>query len=278
MLPFFSSSKECLPYLEASKHAHILNISPPLNMNPKWFSNHVAYTMAKYGMSMCVLGMAMEFQPKNIAVNALWPRTSIHTAAMEMLAGDASFKVSRKPEIMADAAYVILCRSPNTTTGQFLIDDDVLKESGINDFKPYACDPNGAEPLMPDFFLDDDSSSPVEAETSSKGEIGALFDKIEKLLSAELVKKVNAVYQFNVTGSEQGSWFLDLKNGSGKLGKGPATSPDSTLTMDSKNFFAMFTGKLKPTSAFMSGKLKISGDMAKSMKLESLLVSLKSKL
>lgn len=229
-------------------------------------------------MSLCVLGMAKEFEDKNIAVNALWPRTSIHTAAMEMLAGDASAKVSRKPEIMADAAYEILCRSPNFRTGKFLIDDEVLTESGIKDFKIYACDPNCNEPLMLDFFLDDESS-PVESErASSKGEISALFAKIENLLSAELVKKVNAVYQFNVTGDEAGPWFLDLKNGNGKLGPGPATSPDSTLTMDSKNFFAMFTGKLKPTSAFMSGKLKISGDMGKSLKLENLLISLKSKL
>ncbi|KAL5279151.1 HSDL2 family protein [Megaselia abdita] len=154
----FLVSKECLPYLEKSQHAHILNISPPLNMNPKWFANHVAYTIAKYGMSMCVLGMAKEFKTKNIAVNALWPRTAIHTTAMKMLAGDSSFRVSRKPEIMADAAYVILCRTPSPAiTGKFLIDDEVLKGSGIKDFKPYACDPTNTEPLMTDFFLDDDS-------------------------------------------------------------------------------------------------------------------------
>lgn len=245
-------------------------------MDPKWFANHVAYTMAKYGMSMCVLGMAKEFENKNIAVNALWPRTAIHTAAMEMLAGDSSFRVSRKPEIMADAAYEILCRQPNSTTGQFLIDDDVLKGSGIKDFKPYACDPSNTEPLMTDFFLDDDT--PVEAESIPTGKVSSLFGKIESLLNEELVKKVNAVYQFDVTGEEKGIWFLDLKNGSGKLGKGPASTPDSTLIMDSNNFFAMFSGKLKPTAAFMSGKLKITGDMGKAMKLEKLMSSLKSKL
>lgn len=245
-------------------------------MDPKWFANHVAYTMAKYGMSMCVLGMSKEFESKNISVNALWPRTAIHTAAMEMLAGDASFRVSRKPEIMADAAYEVLCREPIKTTGQFLIDDEVLKGSGITDFKTYACDPTNTDPLMTDFFLDDDS--PVKVEAVPAGKIAGVFTKIETLLSEDLVKKVNAVYQFDVTGDEKGIWFLDLKNGCGKLGQGPASSPDCTLKMDSNNFFAMFSGKLKATSAFMSGKLKITGDMGKAMKLENLMVSLKSKL
>jgi len=150
----FLASRECLPYLLKSKHAHILNISPPLNMNPIWFGNHVAYTIAKYGMSMCVLGMAEEFRDNNIAVNALWPRTAILTAAIEMLSGTDSAKFARKVDIMADAAYAILVKDPSTCTGKFLIDEDVLIENGVKDLTQYACYPENADMLADDFFLE----------------------------------------------------------------------------------------------------------------------------
>uniref|UniRef100_A0A2M4AFQ2 Hydroxysteroid dehydrogenase-like protein 2 n=1 Tax=Anopheles triannulatus TaxID=58253 RepID=A0A2M4AFQ2_9DIPT len=292
----FLVSKECIPYLRKSNHAHILNISPPLNMAPHWFSNHVAYTMAKYGMSMCVLGMAKEFEGANIAVNALWPRTAIHTAAMEMLTGKESDQFSRKPEIMADAAYAILSKEPRLQTGKFLIDDEVLKAEGITDIRQYACVPENADKLMPDFFLDVEPEKLIEfaAEGSHAaslkkpaaqqgqgggGQIEGLFLKIESLLSEEIVKKTGAVYEFKVKGNEAGTWFADLKTGTGKVGKGsPPVTADAVLTMDSKHFFDMFTGKLKPANAFMTGKLKISGDLQKAMKLEKLMGSLKSKL
>ncbi|XP_050079467.1 hydroxysteroid dehydrogenase-like protein 2 [Anopheles maculipalpis] len=288
----FLVSKECIPYLRKSNHAHILNISPPLNMAPHWFSNHVAYTMAKYGMSMCVLGMAKEFESANIAVNALWPRTAIHTAAMEMLTGKESDQFSRKPDIMADAAYAILSKEPRAVTGKFLIDDEVLKAEGITDMKQYACVPENADKLMPDFFLDVEPEKLVEfaAEGShaaslkkpaaaAGGKIEGLFLKIESLLSEEIVRKTGAVYEFKVKGDEAGTWFADLKNGTGKVGKGnPPATADAVLTMDSKHFFDMFTGKLKPANAFMTGKLKISGDLQKAMKLEKLMGGLKSKL
>ncbi|XP_049529559.1 hydroxysteroid dehydrogenase-like protein 2 [Anopheles darlingi] len=154
----FLVSKECLPYLRKSKHAHILNISPPLSMDPRWFSNHVAYTMAKYGMSMCVLGMAREFADAKISVNAVWPRTLIYTAAVEMLHGKDSFEYSRKPDIMADAAYAILSRAPGTSTGNFYIDDELLAEEGIKDFKQYACVPENALKLAQDIYVDDPKS------------------------------------------------------------------------------------------------------------------------
>uniref|UniRef100_A0A182JTK9 Hydroxysteroid dehydrogenase-like protein 2 n=1 Tax=Anopheles christyi TaxID=43041 RepID=A0A182JTK9_9DIPT len=287
----FLVSKECIPYLRKSNHAHILNISPPLNMAPLWFSNHVAYTMAKYGMSMCVLGMAKEFESANISVNALWPRTAIHTAAMEMLTGKESDQFSRKPEIMADAAYAILSKEPRLVTGKFLIDDEILKTEGITDMKQYACVPENADKLMPDFFLDVEPEKLVEfaAEGSHAaslkkpaaegGKIEGLFQKIESLLSEEIVRKTGAVYEFKVKGEEAGTWFADLKNGTGKVGKGnPPATADAVLTMDSKHFFDMFTGKLKPANAFMTGKLKISGDLQKAMKLEKLMGGLKSKL
>ncbi|XP_011207525.2 hydroxysteroid dehydrogenase-like protein 2 [Bactrocera dorsalis] len=149
----FLVTKECLPYLLKSKHGHILNISPPLVMSPHWFSTHVAYTMAKYGMSMCVLGMAEEFRSQGLAVNALWPRTAIYTAAVEMLQGAEASQYSRTPEIMADAAYAILCKNPNTCTGNFFIDEEVLIEEGVQDLKRYARFPENADNLISDFFL-----------------------------------------------------------------------------------------------------------------------------
>uniref|UniRef100_A0A0K8TN42 Hydroxysteroid dehydrogenase-like protein 2 n=1 Tax=Tabanus bromius TaxID=304241 RepID=A0A0K8TN42_TABBR len=281
----FLVSKECLPYLSKSNHAHIMNISPPLDMSPHWFSDHVAYTMAKYGMSMCVLGMAREFKGLNIAVNALWPRTAIHTAAIEMLVGSESQKYSRKPEIMADAAYVVLCREPSTCTGNFFIDEEVLKQAGVTDLKEYACVPENADNLMPDLYITMDfvTKAQVESRETPKGEgtehVPALFSKIESLLNVELVNKTKSVYQFNILGQEKGTWFLDLRNGEGSCGSGVATSKaDAVLTMDSKHFMDMFMGKLKPTAAFMTGKLKITGDLQKAMKLEKLMSSLKSKL
>uniref|UniRef100_A0A6B2EDS1 Hydroxysteroid dehydrogenase-like protein 2 n=1 Tax=Phlebotomus kandelakii TaxID=1109342 RepID=A0A6B2EDS1_9DIPT len=285
----FLVSKECLPYLKKSNHAHILNISPPLSMAPHWFGPHVAYTMAKYGMSMCVLGMSHELKQQGIGVNALWPRTAIYTAAMDLLTGGGESKYYRKPEIMADAAYAVLCREPRTTTGNFFVDDEVLKSAGVTDLKPYACDPEYADQLMPDFFLESDElekftskvqmPSYTKADSQKAGSIEGLFGKIESMMSEELVKKVGASYMFNVKGQEAGTWFLDLTSGAGKCGKGqPQVPADATLTMDSKHFYDMFTGKLKPANAFMSGKLKISGDLSKAMKLEKLMGSLKAKL
>ncbi|XP_050346164.1 hydroxysteroid dehydrogenase-like protein 2 isoform X2 [Nymphalis io] len=273
----FLASKLCLPLLKNSNHAHILNLSPPLNMNPYWFSIHVAYTMAKYGMSMCVLGMSEEFKPYNIAVNALWPKTAIATAAIEMLTGDTS--TSRKPDIVADAAYVMLAQDPKKYTGVFAIDEDVVKNYGVSDLTPYACDPSNVNNLLPDFFLDVPGEK-KEAVTkgASGGQIPELFAAIGKTITPELIKKTQAVYQFNVKGKEEGVWHLDLKNGEGSCGQGePKNPPDATLTMDSNNFAEMFAGKLKATNAFMMGKLKIKGDLQKAMKLEKMMKSLKSK-
>jgi len=150
----FLVSKECLPHLQKSNHAHILNISPPLNMSSFWFSQHVAYTMAKYGMSMCVLGMAEEFKEDGISVNALWPRTSIATAAIELIGGTVANDYSRTVDIMADAAYSVLCKDPRKSTGRFFIDDVVVREAGITDLTRYAVKAENANNLMPDFFLD----------------------------------------------------------------------------------------------------------------------------
>jgi citronellol/citronellal dehydrogenase len=148
----FLCSQACLPQLLKSKGAHILNISPPLNLQPQWFGPHVAYTMAKYGMSLCVLGMAEEFRDRGVAVNALWPRTAIATAAVKnLLGGDDMLRGARKPEIMGDAAHAILCKTAAQCTGKFLIDDEVLSAEGVKDLAPYAVDPKAE--LFQDYFL-----------------------------------------------------------------------------------------------------------------------------
>ena len=149
----FVCSQAAYPYLRASGNGHILNLSPPLNMRSKWFAPHVAYTMAKYGMSMCVLGMAEEFRKDGIAVNALWPRTVIATAALAMLGGAIRPENCRKPEILADAAHSILTRPSDQATGNFHIDDEVLSEAGVTDFDQYAVDPE--QRLETDLFVEE---------------------------------------------------------------------------------------------------------------------------
>lgn len=152
----FLTSQAAIPYLrdsaEAGRNPHILNLSPPLSMKPKWFKNHVAYTMAKYGMSMCVLGMSEEFKRDGIAVNALWPRTAIDTAALQMIPG-VDTAACRTPEILSDSAYIILNRNSKECTGNFFVDDEVLASEGITDLEKYSVVP-GTKDFLLDFFLD----------------------------------------------------------------------------------------------------------------------------
>jgi citronellol/citronellal dehydrogenase len=149
----FFMCRAAIPYLKKSTNAHILNLSPPLNLNPKWFAQHLAYTMSKYGMSMIVLGLAEELKKDKIAVNALWPRTTIATAAVQnLLGGETLMKMSRTPEIVADAAFAILSKRATDCTGNFFIDEEVLRNEGVTDFGQYAVDPS--QELMRDIFLD----------------------------------------------------------------------------------------------------------------------------
>jgi len=147
----FVCSQAALPYLEKADNPHILNLSPPLNMDPKWFAPHVAYTMAKYGMSLCVLGMAEEFRDRAIGVNALWPKTVIATAALAMLGDAVKPENCRKPEILADTAHWILTQPSGEVSGNFFIDEDVLEKMGITDLERYAVQPG--KDLLPDLFL-----------------------------------------------------------------------------------------------------------------------------
>jgi len=148
----FLASQACLPYLEKAKNPHILTLSPPLDLRPKWFAPHLAYALAKFGMSLCVLGLAEELAGRGIAVNALWPRTLIDTAALQVIGGEALGRHARSPEIVAEAARAILARDSRTCTGRFFIDDEVLREEGVSDLSRYASVPESE--LYPDLFVD----------------------------------------------------------------------------------------------------------------------------
>lgn len=297
-------SQLCLPYLKKGTNPHVLTLSPPLNMKAHWFKNHVAYTIAKYGMSMCTLGMAEEFRSDNIAVNALWPATAIATAAMEMIGGKNVAEQCRKPDIMADAAYVILSKDSHNFTGNFCIDEDVLREVGVTDLDPYAFTP-GRKNFIPDFFLDALTSEQYEkklkdskrqlsresnaaaAESESKSSVGGdpgpvdlIFTTFKSHLNEELVQKTGAIYSFELSGTQNGKWFVDLKNGTGSAGPGEPASgkADVIFSMKDEDFEKMFSGKMKPTAAYMTGKLKIKGDVSKALKLDKVLALVKAKL
>ncbi|XP_044513410.1 hydroxysteroid dehydrogenase-like protein 2 isoform X3 [Gracilinanus agilis] len=252
-----------------------------------------AYTIAKYGMSMCVLGMAEEFKGE-IAVNALWPKTAIHTAAMDMLGGSGVESQCRKADIIADAAYSIFSK-PKSFTGNFIIDENLLKEEGIKNFDVYAVKPG--HPLLPDFFVDEypeTISKEVEKQQAppakdwkqylqqprlAAGAVEETFKILKTALSEDIVKATQAVYLFELSGEDGGTWYLDLKNNGGYAGSGqPSDQVDVVMTMTTSDFVKMFSGKLKPTMAFMSGKLKIKGNMALAIKLERLMTQMNSRL
>lgn len=164
----FLVSKLCIPHLKLAQNPHILNLAPPLDMEAKWFKNHVAYTMAKFGMSMCTLGMSAEFARDGIAVNSLWPLTAIDTAAVRnLLGGEMVASISRSPEIIADAAHEILTRPSRECTGNFFIDELVLREAGVTDFSGYAPGVNG--PLAADFFVPDEVFGKTDTKVTGLG-------------------------------------------------------------------------------------------------------------
>lgn len=282
----FLASKLAIPYLKKSKHAHILNMSPPLIMKSIWFRNHVAYTMAKYGMSMCVLGMADELKDDNIAVNALWPRTAIWTAAMNMIkGGDEGRKCCRKPDILADAAYCILSKSPSEFTGNFVIDEELLISEGITDMEQYAEVPG--EQLMDDFFLPDkycrddspyaDSGKKEEKSSSLGKKVDKVFDQISIVMNDELKKQINALLLFQISDK---NYLLDARESKPfKIShETPSENPDITMIAQDEDFVKIAKGEVKATNAFMAGKLKIKGNIQVAMKLEKLFGQLKPKL
>ncbi|KAM9216240.1 LOW QUALITY PROTEIN: hydroxysteroid dehydrogenase-like protein 2 [Dugong dugon] len=257
----------------------------------KAVEKHCAYTIAKYGMSVCVLGMVEEFKGE-IAVNALWPKTAIHTAAMDMLGGAGIESQCRKVDIIADAAYSIF-KKPKNFTGNFIIDENILKE-GIQNFDVYAVKPGHR--LLPDFFLDElpgtvnaKMESPDAAPAIKEGKqapqpkggspVEETFRIVNETLSEDTVKAAQAVYQFELSGEDGGTWFLDLKSKGGNVGCGePPAQADVVMSLSTEDFIKMFSGKLKPTMAFMSGKWKIKGNMALAIKLDKLMTQMNARL
>jgi citronellol/citronellal dehydrogenase len=164
----FMVSKYCIDHLSRAENPHILMLSPPLDFKPQWFAGHLAYSLAKYGMSLCALGLAEELKPLGIGVNALWPRTTIATAAIaNIVGGEEVMRASRSPEIVADAAHVILTKPARDFTGNFCIDDTLLAQHGVRDFDRYRIDPS--VDLTPDFFVPEDTEPPAPLERQQQG-------------------------------------------------------------------------------------------------------------
>lgn len=270
-------TQACLPHLKKSSHAHVLNNSPPLNMSPIWFKNHVAYTMAKYGMSMCVLGMAEELKDYNIGVNAIWPATAIATAAIDLIGGAEMMKTSRKPDIMADAAYAILCRDPTKFTGNFCIDEEIVQSEGVTDLDQYHHSPG--EPLSPDFFLGDSypaAEKLVSGDSGgSSGGISEMMNKFRPLLTPEVMNSTAIV--FAVDFGEGGKWTFDMKD-KGTISDSDDSPADVTFQMTEDVFVSIVKGEIQSTAAFMSGKMKIKGNLMEAMKLEGLFKKMRTKL
>lgn len=289
----FMMSKYAIPHLRKASNPHIINLSPPPEFKPQWFSHHSAYTMSKYGMSLSAYGLAAELRG-SIGVNALWPKTAIWTAAMNMLAGEESRKGSRKPSIMADAAYAIACKD-KSVSGNFYIDEEVLKEEGVEDFEQYAEEPGNT--LLPDFFLPDrvlkdfdsnlfksfskkisvsETSLGAKTSSSSDGPVKSIFVSASAVMTEDFKNEINATLHFIISDK---SWTLISKrNEPFQVTNDKPEKADVTLTTDEATFVQMAKGETKPTSAFMKGKLKIKGNMGIALKVEKLFGKMKAKL
>ncbi|XP_068728313.1 hydroxysteroid dehydrogenase-like protein 2 [Montipora capricornis] len=260
-------SKACLPYLKAASNPHILNITVPMNMKHEWFKDNIAYSVSKFGMTLCVLGMSQEFKNDGIAVNALWPKKGIATVAVEVMYDKEALKYCRKDSIMADAAYVMLTRDSRKRTGEFLYDEEVLTEEGIMDFTQYLVSPEAV------IMGSDSSGSPGIAVTE-------VFEAIKSCCSKEVVQIVNGVFEIHLSGKEPGVWYLDLKDNEGRVGSGsfPGGEVGCTLIMDSEDFVRMFQGHLNPLQLSMLDRLEIKGHKILAMHLQKLMGKVKSKL
>uniref|UniRef100_A0A1I7XD78 Hydroxysteroid dehydrogenase-like protein 2 n=1 Tax=Heterorhabditis bacteriophora TaxID=37862 RepID=A0A1I7XD78_HETBA len=261
----FYRSKLCLPYLKQGQNPHILNISPPLLMETHWFSNHVAYTMAKYGMSMCVLGMHEEFRPFGIAVNSLWPITGIN---LDSCYGYVKF---RKWGCWMQKIFTLFVNFQDCCSINLI----------FNLYNNYVV----GVPLTPDFFIPGEEEYPLVfkksarrqmsretiSEAALKKEISDVLTKISTSITQEMVSSVGAIFEFSLTGVTVEKIFLDLKNSNGSVTKEINENADVKFTLAATDFPAIFTGQLSPTAAFISKKLKIEGDMSKALKLEAIL-------
>ena len=286
----FMMSKYAIPHLKRAQNPHIINLSPPLELRDQWFSLNTAYTMSKYGMSLSAFGLAAELRGL-VGVNSLWPKTAIWTAALNMLGGEESRKGSRKANIMADAAYAIACRD-KSVSGNFYIDEEILKEEGVTDFEQYAEVPGAT--LLPDFFLphrvlkDFDpellksltkqvaGQDKQEQTGSQEGPVAAVFASASSAMTDDIKNDLNATLHFVISNK---SWTLISKRDQEfKVLNEQPEKADVTLTTDDATFIKMVKGEVKPTSAFMGGKLKVKGNMGLALKVEKLFSKLKAKL
>lgn len=292
----FMMSKYAIPHLKKANNPHIINLSPPIELKDQWFSPNTAYTMSKYGMSLSAFGLAAELRGL-VGVNALWPKTAIWTAAMNMLGGDESRKGSRKTSIMADATYAIACRD-KSVSGNFFIDEELLKEEGVTDFEQYAEVPG--HPLLPDFFLPDrvlkdfdpnlleSLTKQVTGNKTNKqpgnsvgaggdGPVGAVFAAASGAVTDDIKDDLNAVLHFQISDKH---WTMVAKKGSPLevRNEKPEQKADVLLITDDATFIKMAKSEVKPTSAFMAGKLKVKGSMGLALKVEKLFGKLKGKL
>uniref|UniRef100_A0AC35U3W5 SCP2 domain-containing protein n=1 Tax=Rhabditophanes sp. KR3021 TaxID=114890 RepID=A0AC35U3W5_9BILA len=272
-------SQKCIPHLKKSSNPHILNISPPLLMKSKWFSGHVAYTMTKFGMSMCVLGMHEELKEDRIGVNALWPRSAIWTSAMDMLSSGEGQAGSRKPTIMADCAYAMLGRDSSKFTGNFMMDEDLLREEGIKNFDAYDCVP-GSEIIL-DFFIPDEESH-KDARTIQKfvsdHDIDKVISNLGSLITPDICKKINAKYQVKIQKQDKPPLYVLLDLVDGKVEKKKIEKPDVTLTVGDFDFIQIFSGKMDAAKAAMTGVMTFKGDVKKLMALKDIGSVFRSKL
>ncbi|CEF60203.1 Hydroxysteroid dehydrogenase-like protein 2 [Strongyloides ratti] len=272
-------SQKCIPHLKKSSNPHILNISPPLVMDKKWFQNHVAYTMTKYGMSMCVLGMHEEFRDYNIAVNALWPKTAIWTAAMEMISSGEGEEGSRKPSILADAAYAVLSKNSSEFTGNFVIDENILRNEGITNFEEYECKPGA--PLTPDFFIPEEDLKSFARESKSVTNIQNLSDAIKffnKILTPSMCEKVNNVYQFVIKKEDKTKSYILLDFVNKTVEEKKIDDAPCTIIFNETLFFNIINGKASIQDAIFSGKMNVKGNLILANKLKNIFKSSKSKL
>uniref|UniRef100_A0A0N5C8X6 Hydroxysteroid dehydrogenase-like protein 2 n=1 Tax=Strongyloides papillosus TaxID=174720 RepID=A0A0N5C8X6_STREA len=272
-------SQKCIPHLTKSSNPHILNISPPLIMDKKWFQNHVAYTMTKYGMSMCVLGMHEELRDQKIAVNALWPKTAIWTAAMDMLTSGEGEEGSRKPTIMADAAYAILSKNSSEFTGNFAIDEHVLEKEGVKDFVQYECKPGA--PLLPDFFIPDEDLKSFKKKIEVKTSIQNFPDVIKhfnKMLNPSLCEKIDEVYQFVIKKEDGSKFYMLMDFVNKKVEEKKGNNVPCTIVFTESLFFDIVNGKSTIQDAIYSGKMTVKGNLVLANKLKNIFKSNMSKL
>ncbi|KAB0802714.1 hypothetical protein PPYR_04900 [Photinus pyralis] len=278
----FLVTKMCLPHLKKSTTPHVLCIAPPINLRGFWFAGRVAYAIAKYGMSMCVMGMAEEFRGYGISVNALWPRVVIEKENM------VEKQVCRKPTIMGEAAYAILTMDPRPF-GEFFLDDQALAQVGMRRYDSYCVDPSFVNKLVLNAFVDDSGTivqkkirkTTVEmdkSETADKME--KILEKFESLFDEALVKKTQKVFQITVTGDDHPKKaYIDLKNGKGafRMGESPETA-NVHLKMGQDVFYESFVKGFKPSYAYKMGKLEVEGDKNTLRLLDNLIVNSVAKL